>query len=135
MRGPQQRVGLILTMAMAGAIFGPLRLGCQEVSPRALYDQAGGALDAGNTALAIKLYQELLRRAPDSIEARTNLGVAFAQEGRYDEAVQQYRQVLSRDSRNESAMLNLALAYYKHADRAKARKELDGLHRSEEHTS
>jgi Flp pilus assembly protein TadD len=131
MRGPQQRVGLILTMAMAmaGAIFGPLRLDCQEVSPQALYDQAGRALDAGNTALAIKLYQELLRRAPDSIEARTNLGVAFAQEGRYDEAVQQYRQVLSRDSRNESAMLNLALAYYKQGDFGKARKELDGLHK------
>jgi len=98
MRGTQQRVGLIPTLAMAVAIFGPLRLDSQEVSSQAFYGQAGKALDAGNAALAIKLYEELLRRAPDSIEARTNLGVAYAQEGRYDEAVRQYRQVLSRDS-------------------------------------
>ena len=129
MRGRQQRIGLVLAMAVAAAIFGPLRLDCQEVSPQALYDQAGKAFDAGNTALAIKLYEELLRKAPDSIEARTNLGVALAHEGRYDEAVQQYRQVLSRDPRNEAAMLNLALAYYKQADFSKARHTFDALHR------
>jgi Flp pilus assembly protein TadD len=129
MRGTQQRVGLIPTLAMAVAIFGPLRLDSQEVSSQAFYGQAGKALDAGNAALAIKLYEELLRRAPDSIEARTNLGVAYAQEGRYDEAVRQYRQVLSRDSHNETAMLNLALAYYKQGDFSKARNELDDLHK------
>ena len=129
MRGTQQKVGLILTMATAVAIFGAFCLDCQEVSPQALSEQAGKALDAGNTALAIKLYEELLRKAPDSIEARTNLGVALAHEGRYDEAVQQYRQALSRDSRNETAMLNLALAYYKQGDFGKARSEFDGLHK------
>ena len=48
-------------MAIAVAAFGPLRLESQEVSLQALYDQAGKALDAGNTAQAIKLYEELLQ--------------------------------------------------------------------------
>ncbi|HXN48721.1 MAG TPA: tetratricopeptide repeat protein [Bryobacteraceae bacterium] len=113
---------------MAAAIFSLFRLDCQELSPQALYDQAGRALDAGNAELAIRLYEELLRQAPDSMEARTNLGVAFAQEGRYEEAAQQYRQVLSRDSRNQTAMLNLALAYYKQGDFGKARNLLEVLH-------
>ena len=129
MCGARQRVGPILTMAMAAAICGPFRLDGQETSPQALYDQAGRALDAGNAELAIKLYEELLRQAPDSIEARTNLGVAFAHEGRYEEAAQQYRHVLSRDSRNETAMLNLALAYYKQGDFPKARNQLEVLHK------
>jgi len=129
MWGARQRVGPILTMAMAAAIFRPFGLDCQELSPQALYDQAGRALDAGNAELAIKLYEQLLRQAPDSMEARTNLGVAFAQEGRYEEAAQQYRQVLSRDSRNETAMLNLALAYYKQGDFSKARNQLEALHK------
>ena len=128
MRGARHRVGPILTMAMAAAIFSLFRLDCQELSPQALYDQAGRALDAGNAELAIRLYEELLRQAPDSMEARTNLGVAFAQEGRYEEAAQQYRQVLSRDSRNQTAMLNLALAYYKQGDFGKARNLLEVLH-------
>src|ERR1035441_8256181 len=102
MRGTQQRVGLIPTLAMAVAIFGPLRLDSQEVSSQAFYGQAGKALDAGKAALALK---------------------------RYDEAVRQYRQVLSRDSHNETAMLNLALAYYKQGDFSKARNELDDLHK------
>ena len=78
---------------------------------------------------AIKLYEEFLRQAPDSIEARTNLGVALAQEGRFDEAAQQYRQVLSRDPRNETALLNLGLAIYKQGDFGEARNQFDKLYK------
>ena len=93
--------------AIAVAFLGPLHLDCQEASPQALYDQAGQALDAGNTAQAIKLYEELLQKTPDSIAAHINMGAALAQQGRYDEAMQQYRKVLSqrpteRDRTSES---------------------------------
>jgi tetratricopeptide (TPR) repeat protein len=127
MRGTLQRVGPVLAIAIVAAIFGPIRLDCQEATPQALYDRAGKALDAGDTAQAIKLYEDLLRLTPDSIEARTNLGVALAHEGRYDEAMQKYREVLSRDSQNEFALLNLALALYKRGDFGKARSEFDEL--------
>ena len=118
---------LILTTAAAG--LGVLHSNCQEPSPQALYDQAGSALDAGNTAQAIKLYEALLQQVPDSIQARTNLGVALAHEGRYDEALQQYRQVLSRDPQNETALLNLALGYYKQGNFSTAHDEFDKLHK------
>ena len=101
----------------------------QQHSAQDLYDRAGKALDAGDAAQAIKLYEELLKLVPDSIEARTNLGAALAQEGRYDEALQQYRQALSRDPQNETVLLNLALAFYKQGDFSQARSELDTLHK------
>src|SRR5579859_658912 len=129
MRGARKRAGLVLLMPVVLAIVGATRLDCQEVSPQSLYDQAGKALDAGNAALAIELYEKLLQQLPDSIEARTNLGVALAHEGRYDEALQQYRKVLSRDSQNETALLNLALALYKRGDFVKAQSEFDKLHK------
>ena len=101
----------------------------QQPSPQDLYDRAGKALDAGDTAQAIKLYEELLQQLPDSIEARTNLGAALAQEGRYDEAQQQYRLALARDPQNETVLLNLALAFYKQGDFSHARGQLDALHK------
>ena len=102
-------------------MFRSSRQDCQVASPQALYDQAGKALDAGNTAQAIKLSDELIQQVPDSVEARTNLGAALAQEGRYDDARKQYRLALARDPHNETALLDLALAYYKQADFSQAR--------------
>src|SRR5208337_1103970 len=132
MQATQKSLALIALAAIAVASLGPVRLDCQEATPQALqalYDQAGQALDAGNAEQAIKLYEELLQKAPDSIDARINLGAALAQQGRYDEAMQQYRKVLSRDPRNETALLNLGLAFYKLGDFAKARDEFDELHK------
>jgi tetratricopeptide (TPR) repeat protein len=128
MRRAQQRFGQLAIAATAFAAFSSPRIRCQQASPQALYEQAGKALDAGHTAQAIKLYDELLQQVPDSIEARTNLGAALAQEGRYDEAVQQYRLVLAHDAQNEMALLNLALAFYKQGDFSKAHDEFEALH-------
>lgn len=126
-----QRQAAVLDMALAQhpGDSDPARTDNRQTSPQSLYEQAGRALDAGKTALAIKLYEELLQQVHDSVEARTNLGAALAQEGRYDEAVQQYRQALSRDPQNEIVLLNLALAFYKQGDFSQARSELDTLHK------
>ncbi|HWG18928.1 MAG TPA: hypothetical protein VG225_00260 [Terracidiphilus sp.] len=69
-----------------------------------------------------------MRQTPDSIEARTNLGIGLAQESGYDAAVQQYREVLSRDPRNQTAFPDLGLAIYKQGDFTKAYSEFDKLH-------
>jgi len=100
-----------------------------QASPQDLYDRAGKALDGGDAAQAIKLYEELIQLVPDSIEARTNLGAALAQQGRYDEALQQYRQALARDPKNEMVLLNLALALYKQGDYSHALVQFDTLHK------
>ena len=47
---------LITITIITVALFDPIRIVCQDVSPQALYDHAGQALDAGDTAKAIKLY-------------------------------------------------------------------------------
>ena len=70
------------------------------------------------------LYEELIQQVPDSVEARTNLGAALAQQGRYDDARKQYRQALARDPHNETVLLDLALAFYKQADFSQARSQL-----------
>jgi Flp pilus assembly protein TadD len=62
------------------------------------------------------------------VEARTNLGVALAHEGRYSEAVAEYREALKRDPKNQVVLLNLALALYKQADFENASAELARLH-------
>lgn len=114
---------------MIALVTSALPLCGQEHTPQSLYNDAGKALDAGNSELAIQLYQELLQKAPDSIEARTNLGVALAQEGRYCEAVTQYRDALKRSPENQIARLNLALALYKQAQFDKAREQLETLYK------
>src|SRR5579885_1835748 len=92
-----QRLGQIAVAAIAlGTLHIPVLVG-QEVSAKALYDQAGAALDAGDNARAVQLYQQVLKQRPDSIEARANLGAALAHEGRYDEAIEQYRRALAHD--------------------------------------
>ena len=80
----------------------------QDSSPESLYKQAIEADDHGDVQKAIALYQELLKKQPASVEARTNLGVALAKTGRYDEATAQYREALKRDPKNPVVRLNLA---------------------------
>lgn len=121
--------GLIATAALAIAFLCPIRLACQQATPKDLYEKAGQALDAGDTAQAIKLYEELLKNAPDFVDARINLGAALAAQRRYDEAMQQYRRVLALDPKNETALLNLGLALYKEGDFARAHDEFYELHR------
>ena len=129
MCGIQRSLCSILPLAIATAIVCASRLDCQVASPQALYDQAGKALDDGNTNQAIILYEELIQQVPDSVEARTNLGAALAQQGRYDDARKQYRQALARDPHNETVLLDLALAFYKQADFSQARSQLETLHK------
>jgi len=129
--GRSQEAAAVLDLARAQhpAESDPSRTDSQQPSPQDLYDRAGKALDAGDAPQAIKLYEELLLQVPDSVEARTNLGAALAQVGRYDDALRQYRQALAHDPQNETVLLNLALAFYKQANYSEARGQLDTLHK------
>jgi Flp pilus assembly protein TadD len=116
-----------ISALVALAFLAPYVAAKQEPSLESLYKQAMEADDRGDVQKAIALYQELLRRQPDSVEARTNLGVALAKAGRYDEATAQYREALKRDPKNPVVRLNLALSQYKQADFQMAASELQDL--------
>ena len=103
--------------------------GAQGASADSIYKAAEEAYDRGDLGHAISLYEQLIRLRPDSIEARTDFGVALAGAGRYSEAIAQYRQALRYDPRNPVARLNLALACYKQADFVQAAEELAKLRR------
>ena len=61
---------------------------------------------------AIKL---ILASHPQRVDVRSNLGAAYSRLGRYEQAIEQYKQALALDSHNEAIRFNLALAYYKAA--------------------
>ena len=103
------------------------QVAAQAKSPAELFQEADAAFKQGDAQRAIHLYEELLKLQPYSVEARTNLGAAFAHVGRYDDAVIQYKEALKHDSENPAIMINLALAWYKEAAFDKAAVELEYL--------
>ena len=100
----------------------------QSSSPEQLFRDAVAAQQHGDDALAVGKYRELLKRYPDAIEVRANLGAALAKLGRYDEAIEQYRAVLARKD-NADLRFNLALAYYKLGRLPEAVQDLEALHK------
>lgn len=102
----------------------------QSSSPEQLFRDAVAAQQHGDDALAVRKYQELLKRYPDAVEVRANLGAALSTLGRYDEAIEQYRAVLAKKD-NPNLRLNLALAYYKKGDLREAAQQLNTLDRAQ----
>jgi tetratricopeptide (TPR) repeat protein len=92
-----------------------------------LYNEANGAYDCGDVLRAISLYQQVITLQPDSVPARTNLALALAHDGRYQEAIAQYQEALKCDPKNSMVRLNLALAWYKQTEFEKASAELESL--------
>src|SRR5258708_9395352 len=78
-----------------------------------LYKEAIAAYERGQIAQSILLYEQLVKLKPDSVPARTNLGVALAQVGRYREALSQYQEALKRHPSNALIHLGLALSFDK----------------------
>jgi len=83
----------------------------QTPSPELLYQNAVTEYEKGNVQQAITLYESLLKLQPHSAEARTNLGVALAYEGRYSEAIAD--DVISEPTaRHETAQLRVLGAVF-----------------------
>lgn len=121
-------------MYRAAAVF--LVVGCAFAqapqSPQDLLKEAVAAQQSGNFDQAVRNYRLILAKYPAIPEIRSNLGAALAGQGRYAEAIAEYKQAL-RLKPDPQVGLNLALAYYKVADLNDAvvtlkqvRKELPG---------
>ncbi|MGO4882863.1 MAG: tetratricopeptide repeat protein [Bryobacteraceae bacterium] len=98
----------------------------QSSNPEQLFREALAAQKDGDNAGAVRKYRELLKRYPDAVEVRANLGAALATLGRYDEAIEQYRAVLAKKD-NAGLRLNLGLAYYKKGAWREAAREFKTL--------
>jgi tetratricopeptide (TPR) repeat protein len=94
-------------------------LGCayaqSSQSPEELLKEAVGYQQSGDLDHAIQDYRSLLEKYPNIAEIRSNLGAALVGEGRYSEAVTEYKRALMTKP-NPQVRLNLALAYYKLGD-------------------
>jgi tetratricopeptide (TPR) repeat protein len=79
----------------------------------------------GDVVGAIEAYQAALEKDPARFDARSNLGAAYAQLGRYDEAAAHYRVVLGAAPGQVQVRFNLALALYKAGRLKEAADELE----------
>jgi spermidine synthase len=77
------------------------------------YAAATTLLESGKFADAVEQFRTVIQLAPESVQARNNLGVALASLGRLDEAIEQFQQALTLDPAFEDARRNLALAIEK----------------------
>jgi tetratricopeptide (TPR) repeat protein len=99
----------------------------QRPEAERLFESAMAAQQRGDFPAAIRDYQKLLDLSPNMVDARVNLGAAFAHAGRFDEAIAQYRLALASMPDNSAVRRNLGLAYYKKGDLADAVNEFQEI--------
>jgi tetratricopeptide (TPR) repeat protein len=123
---------LVLVVALAqaaapapGQSAGPAR-DAAAIAARAVELQKQGKLED-----AAEEYRRFLQLSPKSWEARSNLGVVYAQLGRFDEAVSQYREALARHPSAVAVRYNLAVALYKGVRFGEAATELEAVLKSQ----
>lgn len=122
-------VRLAFTIAIILSIL-PLGL-AQESSPEKLFQEAQEAQQRGDKDLAVKKYQELIGQHPEVVAAHANLGVVFANLGRYDEAIREYEVALAEAPDSPPLRLNLGLAFYKKGDFPAAAAQFAALHKDQ----
>lgn len=85
----------------------------QEVPNEALAEKAVEAERRGDFAGAVAAFEQLLKDGTDSPQLRNNLGIAYFQLGRYDDALKQFRRVLASNQGSLSASLFSGLSLLK----------------------
>ena len=108
-----------------------LRAQSPQVSQQQLVDDAMQKQKAGDLGGAVAGYKQFLKIHPEATPIHTNLGVALAGLGRYEEAVSEYKIALKQSPTFPAARLNLALAYYKMGHIPEAATQLIRVHREE----
>ena len=92
--------------------------------------QLGNAnFDADNYEVAEKWYANALEKKPNEANVRTDYGLTFMFRDKpdYDRAISEFSKVLVTDSKHEQALQNLAVAYTKKGDVARAKASLEKL--------
>lgn len=98
-------------------------------TPQELIQDAQQKQRAGDLAGAVPEYRQFLQVHPEATAIHSNLGVALADLGRFDEAISEYKVALQQSPSLVAARLNLALCYYKMGRFQSASAELERVHR------
>lgn len=115
---------LLLTFLVACVLAVPALAQDDPESVDAAFARAIKLHESGDIEGAIRGYESILAKYPQSVQVRSNLGAAYSKLGRYEDAINQYIQALKVDQKNDTIRFNLALAYYKAAMIAEAADEL-----------
>jgi tetratricopeptide (TPR) repeat protein len=117
------RSGLLLSLLLTL----PAALAAQPAPPSAEESIARGVQlhQSGDILGAIEAYQDVLRKEPQRVDARSNLGAAYVRLGRYEDAVREYRRALEVQPEQAAVRFNLALALYKTGLIPEAARELE----------
>ncbi len=83
--------------------------GCARWSGARLYVSGSRALEAGDTARAIRDLEAAARRVPQASEVLNHLGIAYLAEGRTADARRAFARAVELDCANAAAAHNLEL--------------------------
>jgi Flp pilus assembly protein TadD/thiol-disulfide isomerase/thioredoxin len=120
------RIGFCVAVLAVCACLAPAQEGSEDAATA--YRHGVELHRAGDLEGAIREYAASLKLDPANPQALSNLGAAYAAEGRYDEAIAEYTKALALDPSMEGVRLNLGLAYYKSARYGEAEKEFAAVH-------
>lgn len=93
---------------------------------------ANAYFDSGKYEDAESFYSKALLINPKDINARTDLGTTFVerQNPDYDRALKEFRSALEVDPKNEPALYNLGITYFRKGDKDNANKALADLEKT-----
>ncbi len=94
-------------LLVALALVALASLGCASFQGWRLYDSGTDALDRGDTARAIADLERAAELVPRASEIQNHLGLAYAADGRSDEALLAFRRAVALDCGNRAARRNL----------------------------
>jgi Flp pilus assembly protein TadD len=87
-----------------------LLVGCATFRGARLYQSGTVALDRGDPQVAIVQLERAARLVPEASEVQNHLGLAYAADGRDEDALRAFRRAVDLNCDNEVASHNLWLA-------------------------
>lgn len=82
-------------------------LGCAAIEGARLYRSGTQALERGDFASAIVDFEGAASRVPNDAELHNRLGIAYAAEGRRDDAIREFERAIELDCDHAVAARNL----------------------------
>jgi tetratricopeptide (TPR) repeat protein len=89
----------------------PAQAAPKETGPQELFVAALASFDAGDYEAARKGFEQVVAKAPQSLNAQFNLGLIAERQGRRADARAAYEKVLSVDASHQPSLLNLGRLY------------------------